>query len=726
MKKKQAAALAAASAIAIAASANVYAAATTFLVTSDTAASLKEATTVDTDIPGMKMSVGADTWTYDPDAQDFGGIKSAGRIYGTQNPDVSAGKGTYYKFIFDDTIKPGTLQLMYQIGAGKKLYITDNGVAIDGYDGMPFELKTTQSSTINVEANHTYSIYAAGSKLSFYGCSYKETNKQKDFEEEIQGLGFDLIKGENADIDHIQSDLALFDNYPSQFGSCDVSWTSSNEGVITNSGIVNAQKEDTQVTLTGRFSVQEDNSLVQERVFVLTVPGDPDDKAAVEAAKNALTLGDLSSIKKDITLPQRGIRGTEITWTSSDEAVVSSSGRVTQAPGQDKKAVLTAKISRGSEEVTKTFEVTVAGYVPIVIDAYVYGNPDGTDSFKPVLGGSLKAVSYTSSIRTPDKGTYVFVVIYDKDGRIKSVTADEVTEEKYDTLTDIAVNKPMDDTDTFKVMSVNTLTLLPLINAAEPNSTVSDNAVIYVVGDSTAAAYGNDRYPRTGWAQVLQHYFDDVKVVDYALSGRSSRSFKNDTNYKTLQENIKAGDFLIIQFGHNDTKTDGDRYTDPLTDRFTDGSYKNSLMDYISMAKDKGANPILATSISRRNLKDATLELYVNAAKELGEELHIPVLDLYAKTKEYINEVGLEEAKSMFNYVKIKDSRFINDAAYASSQYYSSTDTDNAHINIYGADLISQYATEEMKKLSLPLADKVNDYKAVYPLPSYTSAVTVE
>lgn len=715
---------------------NASAASTTFLVDSSTFGDditdsnpkeLTEVTEISTGISCMTMRIGADKWYYKKDKQTFDSATSVGRIWGSVSPDVAKNIGTYYEFIFDETTEPGTLEIMYQIGAGKSLYITDNGDAMDNWNGVPFEAKTTQSTTINVEASHTYAIYAAGSKLGFYGCTYKVTNRQKDFEDEIQSLSFDMIKGANTDENHIQSDLELFDNYPSQFGSCDVSWTSSNTDVITNSGIVNAQKEDTVVTLTGKFSVQEDDSLVQEKVFTLTVPGDPDDSAAVTGAKEALTLGDLSAVKNDIELPSRGIRGTSITWTTSDETVVTADGVVTRAPGQDKTAILTAQISRGEAKETKEFTVTVLGYVPITVDSYVYGNADGENSFTPVDGGTLKAVSYISSIREPDEGTNVFVVIYDKDGRIKSVKADAVTADKYDKLTNIEVNCPMDSTDTFKIMSINTGTLIPFINTVQADDTVADGATIYVVGDSTAAEYKDDRYPRTGWAQVLKNYFDDVKVVDYALSGRSSLSFKSDTNFKTLKDNIKAGDYLIIQFGHNDSKAgEADRYTDPDGDMYTKGSFKNSMLEYINIAKDKGAHPILATSISRRKFSDSSLEKYVNATKELGDELHIPVLDLYAKTNAYINEVGLEEAKSMFNWVKVKDSRFIDYPGYSKSQYYSATDADDTHININGADLISQYATEEMARLNMPLADKVNDHKAVYPLPSYTTATTVE
>lgn len=727
--KKGIAALAATFTLGAALSAS--AASTTFLVdgtTVDTTAALTAPAEITTNISCMKMKVGADEWSYTADAKTFVSVKANGRLAGKASPDVDAGTGTYYEFIFDENTEPGTLEIMYQVGATKSLYITDNGSAVAGYEGGKYyEVKTTESATINVEANHTYAVYAKGSKLGFYGCTYKVTNKQKDFEDEIQGLSFDLIKGANADAEHIQSDLALFDNYPSQFGSCDVSWTSSNPDVITNGGTVSAQKEDTVVTLTGKFSVQEDNSLVQEKTFTLTVPGDPDDSAAVAAAKDALTLGDISAIKKDIELPLRGIRGTSITWTTSDAEIVTADGVVTRAPGQDKTAVLTAEISRGDAKQTKEFSVTVTGYVPLVIDSYIYGNADGGDSFKPVDGGTLKTVSYISSIKEPEMGTYVFAVIYDKDGRIKSVTVDEITADKYDKTTDIAVNQRMDSSDYFKVLSVNTGTLIPMINAVQADDTVAEDAVIYVVGDSTAAVYGDDRYPRKGWAQLLQNYFSDNKVVDYALSGRSSKSFKVEANYKALKENIKAGDYLIVQFGHNDSKADDTaRYTDPTGDRFTEGSFKNSMLEYVNLAKDKGAKPILATSISRRNLKDTSLEQYVNATKELGDELHIPVLDLYAKTKEYINEVGIDEAKSMFNHVKIKDSRFVGYSGYVNSQYYAKEDTDDTHINIYGADLISQYATEEMSRLGMPLAEKVNEYKAQYPLPSYTTATTVE
>ncbi len=724
MKKKIAAAMLA---MAVGASVNAFAESTTFTVDSTTPPS--GATTAVTEIPtniaGMTMKIGADTWSFKSASTTYNGISYTGSICGATNPKPADGIGTYYEFIFDDTIADGTLEVMYQVNSGKNLYITDNDVPIDGYNGITYDTKVTQSTTFNVSAGHDYKLYATGTKVSFYGCTYKVVDKQKDFEDEIQGLTFDVIKGNNTDENHIDSDLKLIDNYPSQFGSCDVSWTSSDESVIDNSGVVNAQSEDRVVTFTGKFSVQEDNSLVQYKVFTLTVPGDTDDAGAVTAAKEALTLGDISAVKKDIELPSRGKRGTEITWSTSDESVVTADGVVTRAPGQDKTATLTATLTRGAVSETKNFDVTVLGYVPVTIDTYVYGDTDGTTRFSPVDGGTLKHISFTSSIKEPEDGDCVIAAVYDKDGRITGVKAAAITAEDYDTSRVFEVDLPMNSSDTFEIMALNLGTLVPYIEKVQPNDTVADGATIYVIGDSTAAVYDDSRYPRTGWAQVLQNYFDDVKVVDLALSGRSSLSFKNDTNFKTFKENIKAGDYLIVQFGHNDDKTD-DRHTDPSTDRFTDGSFKKSMLEYIEIARDKGATPIIATSISRRKTSDTSLEKYVAAAKELGEETDVPVLDLYAKTNAYINEVGVEEAKSMFNWVKVHDSRFVDYEGYVKSQYYNATDSDDTHININGADLISQYATEEMARIGMPLAEKVNDHKAVYPLPSYTTATSVE
>lgn len=688
-------------------------------------------------LSGITMKVGADNWYYTADKKEYNGISYAGRITGFDNPKPADGTGVYCEFVCDSTVQPGTLEIMYQVGAGKGFWITEDDSAVTGYDGIKYEdykfaEKVTQSTVFKVSANHTYRVYANGSKASFYGVTYQdsaaaEQAKKKAFAEEIEAYAFDNIKGDNIDESHIDSDLVLTDNYPSRFGSCDVSWSSSDESVIDKNGVVSAKKTDTVVELIGKFSVQEDDTLVAEKKFTLTVLADADDASAVEAAKEALTIGDTTAVKRDIVLPVSGKKGTTVTWSSSDESVVAADGKITRYPGEDKTAVLTAEISRGDASVKKEFTVTVVGYIPVTVDTYLYADAAGNTRFTPIDGGVLKKITFTSSMQTPGENDSVVVVVYNSEGHVKGIKGVAITADEYDKSCALDVSLPMDSTDTFKVMALNIGSLFPYIDAVSADDTVTNGAKLYVVGDSTAAVYGNDRYPRTGWAQKLQNYFSDNTVVDLALSGRSSKSFKAEKNYETLQNELKPGDYLIVQFGHNDSKKDdAARYTDPSGDRFTEGSYKKSMYEYIELARDKGANPILATSISRRQTSDSSLEQYVKATKELGEELDIPVLDLYGCTNSYINNVGVEEAKSMFNYVKVNDSRFINDPEYAASTYKTTADADNTHINKYGADIISQWATEEMKRLGMPLAEKVNDYKAVYPLPSYNEAVSAE
>lgn len=683
--------------------------------------------TIETGIDGMTLSVGADKWKYKAGSTTYNDITYNGYISGGSNPKPAEGTGTYYEFAFDSTVAPGTLEVMYQLGAGKAFYITDNGEALDGFNGVKYEQKVYQSSTFNVEPNHKYCVYASGSKLAFYGCTYTVVDREADFAAEIEAFSFDTIKGENTDENTIDSDLELIDNYESKFGACDVRWTSSNEDVINNAGEVNARKEDTTVELTGIFTVQEDDTLSASKTFTVTVPADSDDLTAVTAAAEALTIGDTSALKKDLVLPVSGKKGTDIVWSTSDSSVITAEGVITRYPGQDKSVTLTATVSRGEASTTKDFSITVLGYVPVTIDTYVYGNTDGSDCFGAVDGGSLKRISFTSSIKDPKNGDMVIAVVYDKEGRMKSCKGLAVTAEMYDKSTTFEIGLAMDSTDTFKITAINAVTLIPYIESKSAEDTVADGAVIYVVGDSTAAVYGDKNYPRKGWAQLLQNYFDDVTVVDYALSGRSSLNFKSETNYAKLKNEIKAGDYLIVQFGHNDSKADdATRYTSASGDRFTEGTFKNSMLEYIELARDKGANPIIATSISRCKLSDSSLESYVKAAKELGEETDTPVIDLYARTNGWINEVGVDEAKSMFNFVKINDSRFINDSAFASSSYKNEGSSDSTHLNVYGADLISQWACEELLKIAHPLSGKVNEYRATYPLPSYGAAYSAE
>lgn len=182
----------------------------------------------------------------------------------------------------------------------------------------------------------------------------------------------------------------------------------------------------------------------------------------------------------------------------------------------------------------------------------------------------------------------------------------------------------------------------------------SGKFTIYVIGDSTACNYDAGVFPRTGWAQVLQPFFnkDSVTVNNQAASGRSSKSFYNEGRWKTVYNMLKPGDYVFIQFAHNDEKTeDTARYTIPST------TFKQYLTIFINQTKEKGAFPVLLTSIPRNNWSGSGIQKahtpYSNAMKELATSYNIPLIDMETIAMDYLNSKGKTYATdSVYNNLK--------------------------------------------------------------------------
>ncbi len=215
---------------------------------------------------------------------------------------------------------------------------------------------------------------------------------------------------------------------------------------------------------------------------------------------------------------------------------------------------------------------------------------------------------------------------------------------------------------------------------------------IFVVGDSTLSAFNDPYfYPRYGYGTKLQDYLDSEKatVVNLAMSGRSSKSFLTEANYQTLKNNIKDGDYLIIGFGHNDEKPEEARYTNPNGTKEEAGSFKNSLYEnYVKLAKDKNATPVLCTPIVRRapgkayegSVVHITSDVagfpggdYPKAIRELGEETGTSVVDLTQITKNRYETLANDDETAKFH----------------AQLTYKAASTDNTHLNTYGASLIA-------------------------------------
>ena len=223
----------------------------------------------------------------------------------------------------------------------------------------------------------------------------------------------------------------------------------------------------------------------------------------------------------------------------------------------------------------------------------------------------------------------------------------------------------------------------------------NNNITVYIVGDSTACEYGYDEnyaVPRAGWGMYVQNFLpDNMSVVNLALGGRSSKSFTSEENYTKLKENLKEGDYLLIQFGHNDAKksTDEDiknRYTDPEGDIETEGSFKNSLYEnYIKLAEEKKAVPVLISPVSRRKFDEEgkitdSHGLYDDAVRELAEETGVKFVDMTKETEEIYNFFGSELTK-------------IFHAAYKDK----SKGIDNTHFNSFGAICMASGITQEIQ-----------------------------
>lgn len=220
---------------------------------------------------------------------------------------------------------------------------------------------------------------------------------------------------------------------------------------------------------------------------------------------------------------------------------------------------------------------------------------------------------------------------------------------------------------------------------------------VFIAGDSTACIYPHcgegNRFPRTGWGQVADRFLPEYQIINLALSGRSSKSFKKEENFKYLKGHLSLNDYLIIQFGHNDGTDDPKRRTE------VNGEYQDSLMEYVRLARRAGATPILATSISRNRASDAWLEEYVNAMRELARVEELPLMDFYKATNDYINDNGSAAATGMFMNVERHDARFMDDPRYEGSEFYDKYTLDDVHLNINGAMIIAEMAADMLHEL---------------------------
>jgi lysophospholipase L1-like esterase len=227
-----------------------------------------------------------------------------------------------------------------------------------------------------------------------------------------------------------------------------------------------------------------------------------------------------------------------------------------------------------------------------------------------------------------------------------------------------------------------------------PGSADASTPAIYIVGDSTASVYDKSLYPRTGWAQPLQDYFAPAcaSVHDEARSGRSSKSFYDEGAWTPVRNALRNGDYVLIQFGHNDEKTDdAARYTEPFR------GYQQYLQKYIDESRAKGAVPLLLTPIERNQWKNGAIADshgdYPKAMRELANNSQTGLVDMTALTKSYLERIGQAQATKLF----------MNLAA-GESPNYPDGNSDNTHLQETGARIIAEIALADLWRVQSPIA----------------------
>lgn len=252
----------------------------------------------------------------------------------------------------------------------------------------------------------------------------------------------------------------------------------------------------------------------------------------------------------------------------------------------------------------------------------------------------------------------------------------------------------------------------------------SDRVItVYMIGDSTMANKSLDAgNQERGWGHVLGGYFtEDVRVENHAVNGRSSKSFIDEGRWDAVVNKIRPGDYVFIQFGHNDEKADPKRHTDPGT------TFDENLRKFVRETRAKGGIPVLFNSIVRRNFganpqavaaddvrseqSDDIVEgdtlvdthgKYLDSPRNVAREMGVTFIDLNKATKDLVESMGVEGSKELFMWIP----KGVSPACPKGRQ-------DNTHLNVYGARKVAKLAVQAIEKQIPELGKYVRYYDFV-------------
>lgn len=234
-----------------------------------------------------------------------------------------------------------------------------------------------------------------------------------------------------------------------------------------------------------------------------------------------------------------------------------------------------------------------------------------------------------------------------------------------------------------------TLTLALALASYDANA-----ARLHLVGDSTMSNKVSQAYPERGWGQLLPDFLQpELQLFNHAANGRSTRRFVSEGRWQALLDQLQPGDYVLIQFGHNDQKAD-----DPSRYAAADSDYPDFLRQFVQDIRQHRAQPMLASSICRRHfIADGSLQRnlaeYAAATAMVAQQMEVTFVDLQQLSCDYLQTQG--PAASQAYFIQVPADLY---------QKFPTGTEDNTHLSVQGAARVAQLFIRELRRQQHPLA----------------------
>ena len=216
---------------------------------------------------------------------------------------------------------------------------------------------------------------------------------------------------------------------------------------------------------------------------------------------------------------------------------------------------------------------------------------------------------------------------------------------------------------------------------------------IFLAGDSTMAPKLPEKRPETGWGEFLGQHFRSgkIKIENRAMNGRSTKTFISEGRWQSIVDDMKKGDYVFVQFGHNDSSKDkGERYTPPA-------DYRANLIRFVGDVRSKDGFPVLLTPVMRRRFdKDGkfydTHGEYPDIVRAVAREHGVPLIDMHRISEVLIVRYGVEDSKKLFLQLKPGE-----------NPNYPNGIDDNTHFSPLGAEEMARLVIGSIREAKIGL-----------------------